>query len=366
MLYKESKMLHRGSELFTKSIKKIEGDGIMKRSRSVKLIALLLALMVVLVGCSSPGSSDAEGEEVKESGDVTHITIGTAGVGGMNYPIGMALAKIWNANVDGVKAVAIATNGAPHNIDLLRNEEIEAAVCRSIEANLAINGEEPYPEEMPWIRAITGGLFYDAQQILAQKDSGIESIYDFKGKKIAVGPVGSGGEVDARQILEAHGLSYDDIKPEYVEASQAIEMMTDGLIDGAILGLTMGASSVSELMLGDKTVILPIDDEAFAKYKEISPYMERRTLPANVYPNQDYDVITAGSPPDNIVAREELSDELAYEMTKSVYENIEEMQDVAAVMEQFTPELVAEEEDMLLPYHPGSKKYFVEQGWISE
>lgn len=53
-------------------------------------------------------------------------------------------------------------------------------------------------------------------------------------------------------------------------------------------------------------------------------------------------------------------------MTKSIYENIEVMQDVAAVMEQFTPEMVAEEEDMLLPYHPGSKKYFVEQGWISE
>jgi hypothetical protein len=356
-------MLQRGINLFTK---KKEGDGIMKRSRSVKLLVLLLALMVVLVGCSSPGSSDNEEGEVEESGDVTHITIGTAGVGGMNYPIGMALAKIWNANVDGVKAVAIATNGAPHNIELLRNEEIEAAVCRSIEANLAINGEEPYPEEMPWIRAITGGLFYEGITVLAQADAGIETIYDFEGKRIAVGPVGSGGEVDARQILEAHGLSYDDITPEYIEASQAIEMMQDNLIDGAILGLTQGASSVSELMLGGDTIILPIDDEAAAKYMEISPYMEKRILPANVYPNQDYEVMTMGSPPDNIVARVELSDELAYEMTKSIYENIEEMQDVAAVMEQFTPELVAEEDDMLLPYHPGSKKYFVEQGWISE
>ena len=350
-----------------------KGDGKMYKPRRIKMLALLLALVLAFAACSAPAASapaepapsGAPAAPVK-TGEVQYITIGTASVGGMNYPIGMALAKIWNANVPGVKAVAIATNGAPHNIDLLRTKDIEAAVCRSIEANKAINGEKPYPEKMPWLKAVTGGLFYDANQVLALNDKGIESIADFKGKKIAVGPVGSGGEVDAKNTLAAYGLTYDDIQPQYVDASQAIEMMSDGLIDGAILGLTMGASAVSELMLGGKVKILPITDEAFTKYKELSPYMERRTVPAGTYPNQDYEVITAGSPPDNIVCREELPEELVYQMTKSIYDNIGEMQSVAAVMKQFSPELVAEEKDMLLTYHPGAKKYFLEQGWIKE
>ena len=199
-----------------------------------------------------------ESKDQPASNEVRHMTIGTAGVGGMNYPIGMALAKIWNTNVPGVKAAAIATNGSPHNIDLLRTNDIDAAVARAIESNKAINGIEPYPEKMPWISAITGGLFYDANQILALKSSGIKTIDDFRGKKIAVGPVGSGGEVDARDTLYAYGLSYDDINPQFIEASQAIEMMEDGLIDGAILGLTMGASAVAELMMSDKVVIFPL------------------------------------------------------------------------------------------------------------
>jgi uncharacterized protein len=345
----------------------------MKKSNTLKLLALLLVFLMLIVGCASPAPEPAaptDGEtetpEPQTSGETIHITIGTAGVGGMNYPIGMALAQIWNENVPDVRAVAIATNGSPHNIELLRTGEAEAAVCRAIEADLARRGVDPYPEEMPWLVAVTGGLFYDATQVVAREGSGIETIYDFRGKRIAVGPAGSGGEVDARQILEAHGLTYDDIRPDYVEASQAVEMMQNGLVDGAIFGLTMGNAAIAELMLGGDVIILPIDDEAFAAWKAISPYYERRTLPANVYPNQDYDVLTAGSPPDNIVTTLEMPEDLVYQMTKSIYENIETMQSVAAVMEQFTPALVAEEADMLLPYHPGAKRYFVEQGWISE
>ncbi|MDW7660999.1 MAG: TAXI family TRAP transporter solute-binding subunit [Bacillota bacterium] len=353
----------------------------MLKGRKIRLISLLLVLMMVFVGCTaapapvvteSPEPSTSTSEPaatsepapVAEPRETTHITIGTASVGGMNYPIGMALAQIWNGDVDGAKAVAIATNGSPHNIDLLRTNDIEAAVCRAIEANRAISGEAPYPEAMPWIRAITGGLFLDANQIVALKDNGIETIYDFKGKKIAVGPVGSGGEVDARETLAAHGITYDDIQPQYIEASQAIEMLEDGLIDGAILGLTMGSSAIAELMLTGKTVILPIEDEAFEKLVIASPYMQRRTLPANVYPNQDYEVLTAGSPPDHIIVRAEMDEQLVYEMTKAIYENKEVLQDVANVMERFGESMIAEESDMLLEYHDGTRRYFKEMGWI--
>lgn len=340
-----------------------------------KALIFILAIVLALAGCGSSSEPQNTADSNTNTGDsaapsqpkeVMNMTIGTASVGGMNYPIGMALAKIWNANIPEVRATAIATNGSPHNIDLLRTDDIDAAVARAIESNKAINGEEPYPEEMPWITAITGGLFYDANQILALKSSGIETIDNFKGKRIAVGPVGSGGEVDARDTLYAYGLTYDDIQPQYIEASQAIEMMEDGLVDGAILGLTMGASAVAELMISDKVVILPISDEAFVKLQEVSPYMQRRTLPANVYPNQDYEVATVGSPPDNIIAHRDLPEDLVYQMTKSIYENQHEMQSVAQVMENFGEGLIQEEEDMLLPYHPGTKKYFLEMGWITK
>ncbi|MCK7481000.1 MAG: ABC transporter substrate-binding protein [Candidatus Moduliflexus flocculans] len=81
---------------------------------------------------------------------------------------------------------------------------------------------------MPWLRSLTGGLFSDVFQVVALKASGIKSVADFKGKRIAVGPVGSGGEVDARETLAAYGLTYKDMKVSFVEYTQGIEMLEDG------------------------------------------------------------------------------------------------------------------------------------------
>ncbi|MEI6386370.1 MAG: TAXI family TRAP transporter solute-binding subunit [Spirochaetota bacterium] len=160
--------------------------------KSIRLVAIAAMALVLAV---------TAGAQVK------HLTMGTAGVSGTNYPTGIAMCQLWNQNIPGIKAVAIATNGSPHNIDLLRTRDADVAQCRSLEAMRATNGIAPYPEKMPWIRAITGGLFADLFQVVARKSSGIKSVSDFKGKRIAVGPVGSGGEVDARETLAAYGLT---------------------------------------------------------------------------------------------------------------------------------------------------------------
>jgi hypothetical protein len=294
---------------------------------------------------------------------VTHITMGTAGVGGMNYPVGMAMAKVWNAHVKDVKAVAIATAGAVQNIDMIRTQDIEVAVCRANEAYRAFNGIEKY-EGKPhsWLRALTGGVMFDAKTVVALKDKGINTIADFRGKRVAVGPVGSGGELDAREILAAYGITYKDITPEYVEASQAVDMMSDGLVEGAILGFTPGASAISELMLTGKVVILPIDEAGYQALKTINPLVGKRVLKAGTYPNQDYDVETCGDPADLIITREELPEELVYQMTKALYENLEDVRSVAAAVRGFGPELVAPPEEMLIPYHDGALRYFKEAG----
>lgn len=328
-----------------------------------KAAALILALMFLACACA-PAAGSSVNAAGNAAGSVTHITVGTAGVGGSNYPTGVTLAQVWNDNVAGVKAVAIATNGSAHNIDLIRTGDADVAVCRQIEANRAINGEGTYPEKMPWLRALSGGLFFDCTQVLARNDAGIETVADFKGKKIAVGAQGSGAEIDAREVLAAYGLTYDDLTPQFVEAAQAIEMMEDGLIDGCVSGLAVGSASIAELMMGGKCKILPISEEALKEYQKVSPNMRMATIPADTYPNQAYEVKTAGSPPDVIICRAEMSDEMAYNLVKAMYENMETMQGACAIMSQFSTDLVLEEEELLLQYHPGAKKYFVEQGWI--
>lgn len=321
----------------------------MKRTlRNAAFTAMLAALAVV----------SANAAPIKQ------MSMGTAGVSGSNYPTGIAMSQVWNQNIATIKVVAIATNGSPHNIDLLRTNDIDVAMCRSLEAYRATNGVAPYPEKMPWLRSLTGGLFSDVFQVVATKSSGIKSVADFKGKRIAVGPVGSGGEVDARETLAAYGLTYKDMKVSFVEYAQAIEMMKDGQVDGGIIGLSLGASGMTELMLDNKTILVPITDEAVANLRKVNPFYQRRVIPANTYPNQTTAVASVGTPPDIIIVRKELDDQLAYQMVKALYENQKTLNGVTMNMRQFGPSLVLADDQMLIPYHPGSRKYFVEQGWL--
>ncbi|OHD20815.1 MAG: hypothetical protein A2Y38_04480 [Spirochaetes bacterium GWB1_59_5] len=321
----------------------------MKHSLRIVAIATLLIMLAGSAAFAAP---------------IKQITMGTAGVSGSNYPTGIAMSQLWNQNIPTIKAVAIATNGSPHNIDLLRTNDADVAMCRSLEAYRATRGEGTYPEKMPWLRALTGGLFSDVFQVVALKKSGIKSIADFKGKRIAVGPIGSGGEVDARETLAAYGLTYKDMKVSFVEYTQGIEMLDDGQVDGAILGLAMGAAGMTELLLGNKTDMLPITDAALANLKKVNPFYIRREIPANTYPNQTAAVPTVGTPPDIIIVRAEMDEALVYQMTKVLYENQASLNTVTALMRQFGPALVLPDDQMLIPYHPGARKYFVEKGWL--
>ena len=295
---------------------------------------------------------------------ILQLTMGTAGVSGSNYPIGIAMCSLWNQNVPGIKAVAIATGGSPHNIDLLRTKDADIAQVRSLEAYRATNGVAPYPEKMPWIRAMTGGLFMDVFQVVASKASGIKSVADFKGKRVVVGPVGSGGEVDARETLAAYGLTYKDVKASFVEFSQGIEMLQDGLADAGILGLAMGSAGMTELLLDGKIQLVPITDAALANLKKVNIAYTRRNIPANTYPNQTQPIPTVGTPPDVIMCRVEMDADLVYKMTKTLYENLASLQSASALLKQFNKDLVLPDDQMLIPYHPGARKYFVEQGWL--
>lgn len=182
---------------------------------------------------------------------------------------------------------------------------------------------------------------------------------------VAVGPVGSGGEVDARETLAAYGLTYDDMRVSFVEFAQAIDMMKDGLVDAGIIGVALGASSMQELMLDGKAVMIPISDEALANLRKKNEFLIRRVIPKNVYPNQDYEVPTVGTPPDIIIVRDDMPEDLVYKMTKTLYTNLPAIHAVSALLTQFGRDLVLPEDQMLIPYHPGAKKYFVEMGWLT-
>ncbi len=333
----------------------------MKRTKKLFVMATVAVLIISMfaTGCTNQGGKSSDADD--KSQDVIHVNIGTASVGGAWYPIAIGMAKIWNAADINVKAVAQATAGSPQNVQLLREKDVLTAIIRDEECRRAIVGEEGYKgNEAPWLRTLFP-LPTTGSEIFALANKGIERIPDLKGRKVAVGPIGSGGELDAKDFLGMYGMTYDDIKPEFVEAAQAAEMMKDGLIDAAFLGLTGGSATARELMSTGKVKLLPLDEDVLDEYLADKPQFNKRFIEANFYPNQDYDVLTRGSSPDLLAVREDMPEELAYNLTKAIAENYKEFQEAHSMVDIWEPDVVTKVETFT-ELHPGAVKYWKEIG----
>lgn len=322
----------------------------MKMSR--KIIILCLTSLLILLSMATSVLSET-----------TYITIGTASIGGAFYPIGMGMAKLWNDKVSDVKAVAQATAGSPQNVELLRTGELQVSVVRGQTCYEAFHGLGRYKEltqaKATYLRALVP-LYYSGTQIAVLKNSGIDSVADFRGKKIAVGPIGSGGDADSRRLLGLYGMTYDDIKPEFIEASQAVDMMKDGMIQGSVLGLTIGSASITELMMTGRVKLISIGEDKLEGYFKEHPTAQKYVIDAGTYPNQDYDVITYCHLPIILGTNEDMDEETAYNLVKAMYENPDKVKESHSILAKWKPELAAM--NVFIPYHSGAEKFWKEVG----
>lgn len=179
--------------------------------------------------------------------DTTFVSIATGGTSGTYYPVGGAIAKVLNENIDGMNASAQSTGASVTNTRLIYNEEVELAILQNDIASYAVNGENQFSDNQ--VMNMTGitALYPEVIQIVIRTDAGIESIQDLKGKKIAVGAPGSGAEANAKQILNFFGITYDDIEEDYLSFGEAASRLKDRQIDAAFLTAGIPTAAVMDV-----------------------------------------------------------------------------------------------------------------------
>ncbi|MDY5365426.1 TAXI family TRAP transporter solute-binding subunit, partial [Mitsuokella jalaludinii] len=169
---------------------------------TVGLIAVMTAAL--LVGCGS------------ESSQKKFLNIATGGTAGTYYPIGGAMAEILNKEIPGMNASAQSTGATVANINMLKDNSVDLAIVQNDITYYAVNGTEMFQDKkVDNIRGIAS-LYPETCQFVTLDKSGIKSIKELKGKRVAVGAAGSGAEANARQILEAYGITYNDIDVQYL------------------------------------------------------------------------------------------------------------------------------------------------------
>lgn len=289
----------------------------------------------------------------------TNLSIATGGTGGVYYPLGGGLAEIINANLEGYRATAEVTGASKENVALVLNGDADLAFALADTVYQAYSGTGDFEgQPLPSLRALTS-VYPNALQIVALANSGITSLQDLRGKRVSVGAPGSGTEITARAVLEAFGITYDDIDEQRLNFNETADALRDGTIDAGIWSVGPPTSSILDLATSRDIVLIPISDDEMETALGVDPAYARYTLPAGTYPGQDEPVQTI-STPNVIIVNESMDEELAYQLTKLMYDYVDDLIAVHPAARDITVEFAMDSTP--IPLHPGALRYFEEIG----
>ena len=310
----------------------------------------LMAAAIVAAGVLSAPVAQAE----------QFINVLTGGTSGVYYPLGVAMGKIYGEKITGVKTQVQATKASVENLVLLQQGcgEIAFTLGDSLKAAWEGDTEAGFKTKLDKLRTI-GAIYPNYIQIVATAESGIKTLADLKGKSLSVGAPKSGTELNSRAILAAAGMSYKDLgKVEYLPFAESVDLMKNRQLNATLQSAGLGVASLKDLSTSSEINVVAVPKETVDKIG--SPFVSV-IIPANTYTGQDKDVPTAAVV-NYLVTSSAVSDDLAYQMTKLVYESLPELANAHAAGKEIKLEAAATGSPV--PLHPGAIRFYKEKGLI--
>jgi len=286
------------------------------------------------------------------------LNIATGGTAGTYFPLGGAMAEVINKNVGGANATAVSTGASVANVNMLGTNEVQMAFIQNDIAFYAYNGQEMFKDKKQANLRAVAALYNETIQIVTLASSGVKSLADIKGKRVAVGAAGSGTEVNARQILETVGLTYNDIKVQYLSFGEAANGLRDGNTDVAFNTAGAPTAAIRDIAAQKDIVIVPVPkdvaDKLIAKY----PFYAPQTIAKDTYNKQTADVPTV-TVKSILVANADLDANFVYKATKALFTNLDRLAQAHAKGKDITK--ASATEALPIPLHPGAEKFFKEK-----
>lgn len=286
------------------------------------------------------------------------INVLTGGTSGVYYPLGVALSKIYAEKIPDVRTQVQATKASVENLNLLQQGKGEIALALGDSVKLAWEGntDAGFKGKLDKLRGLAA-VYPNYIQIVAAKEANINSLADLKGKSLSVGAAKSGTELNARAIFAAAGLAYTDLsKTEYLPFAESVELMKNRQLDSTLQSAGLGVASLKDLSTSFDVGLVAVPADIVAKLG--APYIAA-SIPAGTYNGQDKDVETVAVI-NYLVTHAEVSDELAYQMTKLMFENLPDMEAAHKAAKDIKLEKALE--GMPIPLHPGAEKFYKEKG----
>lgn len=338
---------------------------------------VLLALTLVLGACGDKNNNDNGKENNSEKEDNNKadnkadnnadnnadkdfpkfLSMLTGGTSGTYYPLGGEMAKIISDET-GVQTDAVSSNASADNVQDLHDDQAEIAFVQTDVVANAVEGTNAFEgNQIDDILAL-GSLYPETVQIVTTDKAGITSVEDLAGKKVSVGAPGSGTYINAEQILEIHGMSMDDIDAQHLDFGESTGGIQDGNIAAAFITAGTPTGAVEGLSATETVSIVPIEQDKVDELIEKYPYYAADTVESGTY-GLESDVSTVAVLA-MLIVKDDLSEDLVYEMTKAIYENAETMAHDKAKFIRIENAM----DGIGIDLHPGAEKYFTEEGLL--
>lgn len=340
------KKLRGGMELFK------------KKSFFLSMLFVIVLALVTACGGDDEAKDDKQGDN-KESSKTIDLLMGTGSQGGTYFGLGAEMANVWNNHIDEVNVTSTESGASIENLAKISEDDFDLGLTVNLPAYDALAGIGDFEGRKVENFAFLAHIYPEVLQIVTRESTGINSIEDLKGKRIAIGPPGSGTQAAAKLVLEAYGIKDGDYEAYQEGFGDAKSKLQDGTIDASFGLLGLPDAGIDELQAAVKDVkFLSLSEEAMKYIEENSGYTAY-TISAGAYEWLEEDIYAASAFAILVANTNSVDEDLAYQLTKVLIEKSSENTHPQARHITIEDALKGIGD---LPLHPGAEKYYKEVG----
>ena len=312
------------------------------KKKLIAAVCLVLIAAFCLAGCGK---------------SVTALNMATGGTSGTYYGFSGVIANVLNAKLSDTLNITVESTGASAaNVDLIDTNADQIAILQNDVMYYAYTGTVLFDKAVTSFSAVMS-CYPEVVQLVTAPD--ITCMEDLKGRTVSVGAADSGTRYNAEQILNAYGITFDDIDVVYQSFGDSVDSMKNGQIDACFQVAGTPTTAITELATTYDFNLIGVDEEHIEKLQSEYGFYTVVNVPAGTYSCVEEDV-TCVAVMATIIARNDVSEDAVYSFLKGMFDYKADI--TASHVKGEEIDLNTAVSGVSIPWHPGAVKYFGEQG----
>lgn len=332
-----------------------------------------VATLLLLIACAFDNDivtrvfAKEEAEESATEGAHNHVVIdiGTGSKTGVYYPAGVGICSLLGTGTatHTIRCRALNTGGSTYNLENVQNGTLQLGIAQADTLYRAWGGQAPFKEKGVKLRVLFA-LHEEMVTLAVHRNAEIVSFKRLQGKRLNLGPEGSGNERVVSEMFKACHIFPGDLGVMgRLKPADVPEAMLSGLMDGYFYVVGHPNNSLVQAAKSMPLDVIPLSGRCINTLVKNHPFFDITVIPGGLYRGVDQDVATFGVKA-WVVSSIDTSADTIYHVVETVFENMDAFRKQKPTFYRLSPRRMIKRVD--IPYHEGALKYYQKKGWYEE